>query len=378
MERLAQGHLQISSRPLRPSTFDAVLSGAAMVLACLEATWRHDLVLPTFEWAAGVAVGGSLWLRRVRPFAMFLIAFGFANALSLTGLIRGTSTLGLSSMAVLLFHPASLARYGAPSQVSVGVGVLLLTYAMAAMGGEMREARDFVGALGVLLFPLAVGATFRFRDLAHRQEIEQAQLLERQLLARELHDTVAHHLSAIHLQTQAARAVLNARPDAVATSLEAIESEATRALKELRFLVGALRADEGVPWAPAAHERDLEALVREAGRHATFEREGDVRALSPAVVRALHRITRESLHNIRKHAQGSTHIRVRLVGEGPRVRLTIRNDGLSARSESPRRGFGLVGMKERAALVGGTLEAGPLPSGGWQVEALLPQRGLTS
>jgi signal transduction histidine kinase len=226
----------------------------------------------------------------------------------------------------------------------------------------------------VLFFPAALGASVRFWDHAQRRDVEHAKLRERQMLARELHDTVAHHVSAIVIQAQAARVVLTKRPDAAANALAAIDGEASRALADLRALVGTLRDADGAATAPQAGVREIEVLVRDLGERGVFERVGDFEHLAPAVEHALHRIARESIHNAVRHARGASRIDVRIAAESGRVRLTVRDDG-EASGAPARSGFGLVGMKERASVLGGTLDAGPRPSGGWQVEAVLPHKG---
>ncbi|MBN8617138.1 MAG: hypothetical protein J0L92_41550, partial [Deltaproteobacteria bacterium] len=129
-------------------------------------------------------------------------------------------------------------------------------------------------------------------------------------------------------------------------------------------------------FAPDTYNRpaSFEALVRDSGVHAHFHRGDAIGPLAPAVELALHRIARESLHNAARHAHEATRIDVRLETDADRVRLTVRDDGRGS-SATRGSGFGLVGMKERALLLGGTLEAGPLPSRGWQVEAILPRDG---
>jgi signal transduction histidine kinase len=255
--------------------------------------------------------------------------------------------------------------------------VVLLTFFGALAAGEMQTLAEAFGALVVLLFPAALAASLRFRDRALRRDIEHAQLRERQLLARELHDTVAHHLSAILIQAQAAKAVAARRPEAMREALDTVEVESARALAELRSLVGALREDEDAARTPRAKAAAIEALAREAGEHVSFVREGQSVELAPAVDLALHRIARESLHNAARHADGATRVEIKLATDGDLVRLTIRDDGRASRG-SGGRGFGIVGMRERAALLGGTLEAGPLPEGGFCVEAVLPAAGSRS
>ena len=345
-----------------------------MVLALLEGALRHDLPHAPLQILVALGIASTLALRTTQPFVALLVGFALANALTCVALVSAHHQLGLATCALVLFHPYSLLRHGSGREVVIGLAFVIATFVFSAIAGEMRGAEDAIGGLVVLLFPAALGATVRFRDRAHRQDVEHTQLRERQMLARELHDTVAHHLAAIAIQSQAARAVLTKKPEAAASALDAIASEASRALAELRGLVGALRDDAPAARRPEARLDAIETLVEEAGAHAHFLKKGELDSLAPAVELALHRIARESLHNAKRHARNASRIDVRLEAEGDAVRLTVRDDGEAARA-SHGGGFGLVGMKERAAILGGTLEAGPLAPRGWQVEAILPRDG---
>ena len=363
-------------RPIRPSTLDVAIAAVGVVLVLVEAVAHDGLALPTLQIAAALSVSVTLAWRRVRPLAALLVAFALANLLSLVEIVLALPDLGLYTSALVLLLPYALLRYAAWREVAIGLAVVLATYAVATIGGELRGSEEAIGGLVVLLFPAALGASLRFRELAQRRDVQHAQLRERQMLARELHDTVAHHVSAIVIQAQAARAVSSKRPEAVVEALAAIEGEAMRSLAELRSLVGALRDDEASSTlVPQAGVDAIGALVEEAGVRATLERVGDLAQLAPAVELALHRIARESLHNARRHARGATRIDVRVVAEGGSVRLTVFDDGQPSRSTARSRGFGIIGMTERAVLLGGTLLAGPTSAGGWKVEAVLPRRG---
>lgn len=362
-------------RPPRPSRGDVALALVGVVLVALEGTFREALPLRPVQVAAALVLVATLAPRRVRPFESLVVAFVVANALTLVAVLRETSDLGLYSSILVLLHPYSLVRLGTRREIAVGLGVVAATWAISLAAGEMNGAEDVIGSFTVLSLPAALGAAVRFRDLAHRHDVERAKLRERQMLARELHDTIGHHLSAIVVQAQAAQVVSKARPEKVDGALTAIEGEASRSLAELRALVGALRDDVSTDLAPLGGTEAIAQLVRDVGEHATFEREGDLERLAPSVDLALHRIAREALHNAARHAQGATRIEVHLSSEADRVRLRVRDDGKPV--GSPRAGgFGLVGMKERAVLLGGTFAAGPRPAGGFEVEVVLPRAGV--
>ena len=359
-------------RPVRLPRADVALAGAAALLAIVEGALRTDLVWPLLQVAGAVLIASALCLRRARPLAALALAFGVANTLTCVGLVLALPDLGLASSLFVLLLPFSLLRLGSGREIAAGMLVLFATYGFSASAGDLRDPEDAIGALVVLLFPAALGAVARVGDRSHRRELEHAQLRERQMLARELHDTVAHRVAAIAIQSQAARAVLAKRPEAAVAALTAIEGEATRALSELRGLVGALREDAPAALAPGGLA-GIEDLVRDAGAHAQLVREGDFDAIAPAVEHALHRIARESLHNVARHGRGVSRIEVRLAASPDVLTLVVRDDGLPPVARGS--GYGLVGMKERAQLLGGQLEAGPSPSGGWCVEASLPRRG---
>ena len=200
---------------------------------------------------------------------------------------------------------------------------------------------------------------------------------EREQLARELHDTVAHHVSAIAIRAQAGRALAPSRPEAAVDALEVIEEAASRTLVDLRALVGTLRDGDEAALAPQRGVLDVQRLAHgpRDGPRVDVQLTGDLDDLPPLVGAAIYRIAQESVTNAVRHASHATRIDVRVTGHDDCVRLIVRDDG-DAVSSAPDRssGYGLVGMSERAALLGGTLESGAADSG-WMVTAVLPRDG---
>jgi signal transduction histidine kinase len=376
MWRALSEHLRepVPPRPSRPPRLDFAIAFLGALAVLVEGALRPGLPLLPLQVGVTLGIAATLVLRTTRPLVALALGLGLANMHTIVSFATAQEDLCLVTSALVLLHPYALLRHGSGREVAMGLGLVLATFAISAIAGPSRGAEDAIGSLVVLLFPAALGASLRFRDRAHRLDVVHTQLRERQMLARELHDTVAHHLAAIAIQSQAAHAVLTKKPAAAATALRAIDTEASRALAELRGLVGALRDDAPATLGPQAGLDAIEALVREAGEHAVFERVGALGSVAPSVELALHRIARESLHNAARHARGASRVEVSVRAEGEDVRLTIRDDGDGTRA-SQGGGFGLVGMKERASLLGGTLEAGPLPTRGWRVEAVLPRRG---
>jgi signal transduction histidine kinase len=196
-------------------------------------------------------------------------------------------------------------------------------------------------------------------------------------LARELHDTVAHHVSAIAVQAQAGGVVAGQQPEKAAEVLAAIDSEASRTLAEMRSMVRVLREDEAVAYAPQLGVADLPALARaDATPTVEVSLDGSLTRLSRPVDAALYRLAQESLTNAVRHARSATRVGIDVRREGDAVRLRVSDDGQTEPGPPPEPGFGLLGMAERAHLLGGSLSAGPGPEGGWVVEAVLPVEAL--
>lgn len=217
--------------------------------------------------------------------------------------------------------------------------------------------------------------------VAERRVVEeQAVALERLRLARELHDAVAHHVSLMGVQAGAARVLLGADPARAAEALEQVEDSARDAIRELQGVLGTLR-EAGAPARPdavASMSVDrLPALVAQsgdAGVTATFQVVGEPRPLPPLVSLNLYRIAQEALTNTRKHAGEGARADVRLRYAQDAVELEVTDDGggLTRRPRASGSGLGQVGMRERAAADGGSLEAGPRGRGGYLVRARVP------
>jgi signal transduction histidine kinase len=196
--------------------------------------------------------------------------------------------------------------------------------------------------------------------------------------SRELHDTVAHHVSAIAIQAQAGRSVAGANPGAAVDALAVIEEEASCTLTEMRLMVGVLRRGEESELAPQQGVADIGRLARKADDWPRVDVEllGDLDDLMPSVEAAIYRLAQESITNAVKHARHATRINVRVAGDDDWVHLTVRDDGDANSASRISSGYGLVGMTERATLLGGTLEAGPSSDKGWTVNAMLPRAGV--
>nr|BFE73990.1 hypothetical protein GCM10020092_072910 [Actinoplanes digitatis] len=182
---------------------DWVLLAAGLACAGLEAAWRADVVW----WPVSVLVTAGLCLatlwRRTHPLAMVVLAFGAGIVLTLVDLVAGhPRPVGLYTGAILLVLVYALPRWGSGRDIVLGSAVLLAEFVTSVIAGP-AEVGEHLGSLVVLAFPGVVGATVRLWSTSRRRELEQLRSRERVELARELHDTVAHHVSAIVIRAQA-------------------------------------------------------------------------------------------------------------------------------------------------------------------------------
>ena len=264
----------------------------------------------------------------------------------------------------------------------ITLGVAILSFA----GVWINDPDTAPGASVLLLLPLAVGYAVRIRRTSQRQLAEQerrhqdaeAVLTERQRIARELHDVVAHHMSMIAIQAEAAPYKVEAVPDETRQDLAEIRATALDALTELRRVLGVLRSEDGAETAPQPSLDRLDELIgnaRGAGLRVETFLEGDIAALPPGVGLTAFRILQEALSNAMRHAPGSR-VHVEVSSDEAIVWLGVVNGppggGKPSGPPLPGGGHGLVGMRERAAALGGGLTAGPTQEGGFAVTANLP------
>ena len=211
------------------------------------------------------------------------------------------------------------------------------------------------------------------RDRAERARAAQRRADEERLrIARELHDVLAHSISVINVQAGVGLALLDTDPEQARTALTTIKAASKEALGEVRQVLDTLRTPGDAPRAPAPGLDRLPELVSQAaGAGLTVELEGSASGLPPGADLAAFRIVQEALTNVVRHS-GSRHARVRLDRDGGALRLRIDDDGPATGTDVGGSGNGLAGMRERAAALGGTIEAGPRPDGGFRVLAVLP------
>ncbi|MBY8846555.1 sensor histidine kinase, partial [Streptomyces sp. SP2-10] len=213
------------------------------------------------------------------------------------------------------------------------------------------------------------------RERADRAEAARRRADEERLrIARELHDVLAHSISVINVQASMGLALLDSDPEQARAALTTIKSASKEALGEVRQVLGTLRAPGAAPRAPAPGLDRLPELVEQAAAAGlTVETEGEVPRLPPGADLAAFRILQEALTNVVRHS-GSRHARVRFGYDDGVLRLRIDDDGPATGADAGGSGNGLAGMRERAAALGGTIEAGPRPDGGFRVLAVLPSQ----
>lgn len=351
---------------------DWLLVGVYGAAALTEGIVRPGVAWRPLVTALALALIPALLRRRSRPLLAALVGWGVAALLTVLESAAHPGDLGLTSMMAVLILLYSVVRWGSGRELAAGASFVA---GVAALGMVVASAgwADVFGGSALLLMLVALAAAFRYRaDLSRRQHRE-IRNEERMALARELHDTVAHHVSAIAVQAQAGGVVAGARPEKAAEVLAAIESEASSTLAEMRSMVRMLRDEEDVDYAPQRGVADLPALASpEATPAVEVSLDDSSTRLPRPVDAALYRLAQESLTNAVRHARGATRVRIDVRRQGNVIRLRVSDDGRTAPGPVPAPGFGLLGMTERAQLLGGSLSAGPGPDGGWVVEAVLP------
>jgi signal transduction histidine kinase len=327
-----------------------------------------------------LVVGGGLFLRRTHPVAALATVFAAVLVYWAAGYAGGPIWLGL----VVSFVGAVMRGHRLAAGTIAILGFGLIPWMDTIFRNRPGPAAvSLAGLAAWLLVLFGVGEAVRVRreraaEAAQMREEETLRRAseERLRIARELHDALGHHLSLINVQAGVALHVHEALPTQVSGSLSAIKEASKEALTELRSVLEILRQDgERAPRAPTSTlERltDLVAQASAAGLEVRTEVEGNVRALPFGVDVAAFRIVQEALTNVARHSASTTAL-VRVAYGDRDLRVSIDDDGpdVAAPPESGG-GRGLLGMRERVAALGGDLEAGPRPGGGFRVLARLP------
>lgn len=348
--------------------WDWALAGVLAPVALVEGLVRPDLSWRVLSVLVCVGLVATLLFRKSRPLLMVAIAFGVCL---LASLVVGGDFPKQNVLVYLVLLPFALFRWGSGREGVLGAAIMLGKVAVSAVLGYLSWS-DALAGFVILVAAMALGAALRYRSRARTRELEGVKLLERERLARDLHDTVAHHVSAMAIRAQAGIATAPTDPDAAVDALKVIDAEAARALDEMRGMVRILRAEEPVDLSPGPRVADLDKLASSAHPSVDVAVVGHADDLPAPVGAAVFRLAQEAVTNARRHARHATRIEVRVVVEDTAVHVRVSDDGEPGLLRSSP-GYGLTGMIERASLLGGTCEAGPNADRGWTVKAMLPR-----
>ena len=355
---------------------------AAVQLGATIVAGRHQDDRASFDLLAGLLLAAgpaALIVRRRFPVPVLLTAFGTTLAYAALDYPRGPIFLAL----IVAFLTAVLAGHRIVAWTVLATGYLAFLFVGAVLLDE--DPPGWIPAAGLaawLLVLAGIGEAIRIRrarltDAARTRDEEARRRAseERMRIARELHDVLAHDISLINVQAGVALHLMDEQPDQARTALTAIKAASKDALGELRSVLDVLRhADEGEPRSPTAGLDDLDRLVAgatAAGIDVRVVTEGTPRPLPPSVDLAAFRIVQEALTNVTRHAGPATATISLTYGEHE-LRVAVDDDGQGGNGAGAGSGNGLRGMRERASALGGTLQAGPKPEGGFRVTASLP------
>jgi signal transduction histidine kinase len=361
--------------------------GELVLVFGLGALAQAELWLDS-EWAprrgalALIALGmtAALLLRLRAPLLTLVLEAAGMTLLSVVSPVEGNDPMTLVLMVLVAVYTVGAHARG--RALLAGAALVLV-----ATGAAIVEDGSSMNVSGFLFFGLVIGGPFvagivirirreRERVLVHERD-ERARTAvadERSRIARELHDVVAHAISVIVLQARGARHALADDPDDARHAIDAIERTASQALGEMRRLLAILREDDEsaslVPEASLSHLDVLADEVCAAGLPVEVRVSGEPRELAPGLDASAYRIVQEALTNALKHA-GRASALVNVHYGADALELEVADDGVGAQNGATS-GHGLIGMRERAAVFGGRIEAGPRGEGGYTVRASLP------
>ncbi|MEW2395459.1 histidine kinase [Streptomyces sp. NPDC046862] len=359
----------------RPIAIDSVtvwlttlVSGPLAALALVRMD-RH----PSIGWRAGVAAVLStaltVWAPAV-PYRQGPVVWG------------ALETLGL--LVLITFTVQRVARPGGAFGLGAALGISVVLHPLRVSGDPRTLGTCFALLICVMAFT-SLGAYLRLLQARRARAIVEVRQGERLELARDLHDFIAHHVTGMIVQANAALAVYQTSPDKVEPILNNIARSGSETLTSMRRLIHVLREEERGGPRPGELVTELGRLVSDfsatAASTGAGPRTGQVRLdisaaaralrLPPEVETSVHRMVQEALTNVRRHAPG-TDVTVRLDADHTRLRVSTLNTAPARRCSPPaggRGGLGLVGLRERIEAVDGTLTVGSTPGGGWQTTA---------
>lgn len=321
------------------------------------AAWTFSaLALVTASIVAGPVGDDGVW-PDPNIYVHLAVMFIAGTRIRLAGLVAMWLALVGSSTLIVVFGPETIGTPGLAETIGWSTVTAVAAAAVHARDEAVRELAEQ-------------------QRIAEEERVRAALLGERGRIARELHDVVAHHMSVIAVQAEAAPLRVSDPPAVLRDACAAIRGSAVAGLAELRRVVGVLR-DGTEPVEPQPQLDHLDALigtVRDAGMQIVTAVEGTPRPLPPGVQLSAFRIVQEALNNVMRHAPGAAaHVTVTYTSDALEVAIT--NDAGRASPASDHQGHGLLGMRERVMMLGGRFDAGPAAGGGYCVTAVLPANG---
>lgn len=368
----------------------AVFATAAAVVLHLEIVASRGGVGAGPALVVAATHGAAVWFRRTRPWPVLVVLVSTAVLYSVLG------------FPAFMLGPAILfAVYSVGAEMNDRASLFALGFVEATVAAVLVLGPGFPGLPSVVLYLVIIAVAWwlgyavrRWRTAAQAHERRADELAatreelarfavaeERRRIARELHDAVAHSMTVVAMQAGTGRLLANDDPSSAVSSLAIIERLSRDALAEMRLLVGLLRddADGGNGLAPTPALSDVHGLIAEmavAGMVVDVSIEGPLEAVASGPALAGFRIIQEALTNAAKHAGSKAILRIQ-VSESELV-IVVENDvvpGRTAGGSRPGAGLGIIGMRERVQVYGGSLTTGPLPDGGFQVVAVIPVPG---
>lgn len=360
---------------------DSALAFAVCTVGLMTAALAHR---PAWAWLLTVLLALPLAWRRRAPIVVFLAVVVVAFAQWLAG-------VPLFADIALLAALYTVAAYRPQRAAIAGVIILECGVGLAAVRWGESALATSAFLSGLVVAALVSGFYFRARRLHIASLVERAKRLEferdqqallaaaaeRARISREMHDVMAHSLAVVISLANGATAKLGRDPEQSREALESISELGRQALADTRRLLSVLRTEEGdAALAPQPGIDEIEDLVARAaatGLAATLTVCGDRIPVPAGLALSAYRIVQEGVTNAVKHARGASAVAVELTWTMRDLQIGVTDDGQAeARSGDSRSGYGLAGMRERAALYGGTATAGPGQAGGWTVRATIP------
>ncbi|WNV91939.1 sensor histidine kinase [Umezawaea sp. Da 62-37] len=374
---------------------DSLIAGL-LFLADLTSFASNDRVSNGAIFLVGLLLTAPVAFRRKYPLgsSYLILLGGFLQLMTHGGLEDGLPVrAGDLALAIALYtvvayvgrQPALLYTMGlfvgtliwAVWRIADPTPAVFLTILVAAIFGFSWALGSFVGARRA--YHSELEQRLKLLETERDQQARIAVGEERSRIARELHDVVAHAVSVMVVQADGAGYAIRTKPELAEAAVKTISDTGRQALTELRRLLGVLRSEDqsGTQWAPQPDARELANLAencRAAGLPVRLEITGDVDQLPVGLGLSIYRIVQEALTNTLKHAGSGASAVVKVLRTGEKVVIEVTDDGYGTPHDlvAVSGGNGLIGMRERAGVLGGTLDAGPNPGGGWRVRAVLP------